>query len=237
MRQRPALIVTGLVAAAGLALLGPPALLPGSAAAALAPMHSGLHLASARAEMQQAAPRIEPAATAHAIRAIAAMPLNQGALSLAIETGATADPVAALNLAAALGWRDPLVNARLAGLAMETGAISIAAQRIDALGRTMGGQRAAAAADLLMARAGGPRALADRAAHRVGGQWWLVYLALPARSPGAMAGRMVFARALDADDGPWRQEVLVAVTHGLARSAIEETDRKAFARQLQALRQ
>lgn len=238
MRQRYALAVTALVATGGLALLGPPALPPLAAGmSAMAPMPADLHLASARAALQDAPDRSDRVAAGHALRALVAMPLDQEALSLLIESGATGDPVAALNLAAALGWRDALVNARLAGLALESGDSAIAAQRIDALGRTMGGQRVAPAADLLMAQPGGPGAFAVRAAHRTGGEWWLVYLARPAASADAMSGRLEFARMLDARDGRWRRNMLLAAAHGLGLTDLDAPVRERFEQQLHELRQ
>jgi hypothetical protein len=159
------------------------------------------------------------------LRSLEAMPLGQSALALAAEAGAAADSTAALNLGAALGWRDQLTNARLAALALENGEYRIAAQRIDALGRTRGGGPAATATDLLMVRPGGPEALAARASVGAGALWWIVYFRLPAKDPSVLEGRARFATALDKDAGPWRDELVAATRHGLSLSALPAAEK------------
>lgn len=155
-------------------------------------------------------------------RALSAMPYNQAALALLAESRALPDPVNALNLAAAFGWRDTLANVRLVRQALTEGEETIAAQRIDALGRADGAALAGPLADLLMARAEGPQALARRAGHRTGSTWWLLYLRQPSPGDEVERGRLAFARALDKDDGTWLRGAVEAVTASLRGPAASE---------------
>ncbi|MHA6332161.1 hypothetical protein ACXYL9_00640 [Qipengyuania sp. CAU 1752] len=216
MRRSLALVGAAFIAVAGVAVLGPPAAaVQPSLAAGFAPQDTRLQLLAARDSFASETPNSKSLASAYALRSLQAMPYNQPALSVAIESNALAKRVEAANVAAALGWRDALANARIGQLALEQNAPEIAAQRVDAIGRTQGGEFAAAAADLLVARSGGPEALAARAANRSGGRWWIAYLHTPAKNPQVIAGRLAFARSLDADDGPWRRTIITTVIAGL----------------------
>jgi hypothetical protein len=225
MRRALALGLTTLAGLAGAVLLGPAALPASTAAAAAAPYNAGLQLAAARSALSQDAASARALSAQFALRSLEAMPLGQSALALAAASGAAGDPTAALNLGAALGWRDQLTNARLAALALENGENGIAAQRIDALGRTRGGGPAATATDLLVVRPGGPEALAARASVGAGALWWIVYLRLPAKDPSVLEGRTGFAMALDKDAGPWRDELVAATRHGLSLSALPAAEK------------
>ncbi|WP_435419278.1 hypothetical protein WAB17_06925 [Parerythrobacter aurantius] len=214
-----------LATLAGSAILLPPALQATDPSAAPLPAGAQAVLASARAALRSPAGDAKQVAAARARAALRVMPLGQQALGIVIESGEVLDRTGALNLSAALGWRDPLTNARLAALALDNGDMEIAAQRIDALGRTLGGEAAAPAADLMMTRPGGPEALAARAVNAVAGQWWLVYLRLPASRPSALGGRIDFALALERQDTARRRDLLQSVAHGLGASAMEPAER------------
>ncbi|WP_284124063.1 hypothetical protein [Parerythrobacter aestuarii] len=224
MRRPLALGITALVAVCGTALLAPPALpLPPVAAASLGTSDSQLQLRGAQAALTAQTPTANSQAAELARKSIAAMPLNQPALAVLVESRQAAAPTRAANVAAALGWRDPLANARILQLALNEGNVVVAAQRVDALGRTQGGEVAAPSADLLMTKPGGPEALAARASNRSGGLWWITYLRLPAASPDAESGRLAFARLLDSDDGPWRRQIVTALVGSLEGGAAAAT--------------
>ncbi|UIP07461.1 hypothetical protein LY632_03425 [Erythrobacter sp. SDW2] len=220
MRRALALGLTTLAGFAGAVLLGPQAVPASAATAALAPYNAALQLAAARAALRDEAPTARQTSALFAKRALYAMPLGQPALALAAENGAIADPTAALNLGAALGWRDQITNARLAALALENGETEIAAQRIDALGRTRGGGPASAAANLILKTPGGSEAMAARASKGAGALWWIVSLRQPTDDLAVLAGRVAMARALDKDAGPWRSDLLAATAQGIALSEI-----------------
>lgn len=237
MRRALALGLTLTVATLGTALLVAP-LLPATATLAmLAPGQAQLQLAVAREALGDGTPGGSRLSTFFARRSIAAMPINQSALALAAETGGVADRTDALNLGAALGWRDELTNARLAGLALANGEVAIAAQRIDAIGRTLGGEAASTLADALMKQDGGPEALAGRAANRTGGLWWIVYLRRPAADSATLAQRARFASLLEADDGPWRRDIVAATLYGIGQSPVDEAAKGRLSAPLQALLQ
>lgn len=217
MRRPLALGATALVAVLGTAMLAPPALpVAPATAASLGGSDSRLQLNAARAALAMQSQAGYEQAADLARQSIATMPYNQPALAILVESRQASAPTRATNIAAALGWRDPLANARILELALQEGDTAIAAQRVDALGRTQAGEAAAPSADLLMAMPGGPEALAARAGNRSGGQWWITYLRLPATTPAAEAGRLAFARLLDADDGPWRRHIVTALAGSLA---------------------
>lgn len=222
MRRALALGWTTLAGLAGALLLGPQALPASAATAALVPYNAELQLAAARAVLRVETPAARKTSTLFAKRALNAMPLGQPALALAVENGAIADSTAAVNLGAALGWRDQVTNARLAAMALESGETEVAAQRIDALGRTRGGGPAAVAANLILKTPGGSEAMAARASKGAGALWWIVYLRQPTDDTGVLAGRVAMAKALDTDAGPWRSELIAAAAHGLAMSNVPQ---------------
>lgn len=237
MRLALALGLTVLAGVAGVVLLGAQLLPATIASAALARHDAQLQLATARQSLRQDSAAARQTAAILALRSLEAMPLGQSALALAAQNGAIADPTAALNLGAALGWRDQLTNARLAALALAARETGIAAQRIDALGRTRGGGPAAAAADLLMQQPGGSQAMADRASKGAGALWWIVYLRLPSRDTATLGGKVAFAQALDPDAGPWREELIAATAHGLSLSEIAAAEKEPLAARLKGLPQ
>ena len=130
MRRVLALGLTTLAGLAGIGLLGPQALPASAPVAALAPQQAGLQLVAARDAFGEGSAASRRVSAMFALRSLEAMPINQPALALAAESGAVPDRLAALNLGAALGWRDELTNARLAELALATGEIGIAAQGV-----------------------------------------------------------------------------------------------------------
>lgn len=211
-----ALGITALSGVLGAATLVPPALpIDQRQSAQLAPYNSALQIAAARLA---AAAGQNPGlgnGTGYARRALQAMPYSQAALALLARAGETPDSAKATNLAAALGWRDTLANVMLVQAALAEDAPAIAAQRIDALGRTRGGEFAARFADLLIAQDGGPETLAERAGFRASALWWITFLRIPPANDAAMAGRLSFARALDPNDGPWRRDIVTAIVGSL----------------------
>ncbi|ABC64532.1 hypothetical protein [Erythrobacter litoralis] len=216
MPKAVALVATALAGGLGLSLLLPPALpVDPAAAAGFAPYNAELQLAASRQVAIEQAGGYRAASARLALRALDAMPYNQGALAVASEMGGLPDRTQAINIAAALGWRDPLANARLVQLALSENSVTVAAQRIDALGRTQGGAFAAAGADRLMAMEGGPQALAERAAYRSGGRWWITYLRLPPVDQASQRGRLAFARSIDRNDGTWLRWIVAAMTGSL----------------------
>ena len=217
MRRPLALAAAALAAIGGSAVLVPPALSgQAEAVATFAPQDARLQLLAARSSLSADDEKGATRARHFAIRSLYAMQYNQPALTLAIASGGVARRTDAANLSAALGWRDTLSNARITRLAIASGAADIAAQRVDALGRTQGGEFAAPAADKVMAMPGGPQALANRARYRSGGLWWISYLRVPAESAEAQAGRMAFARGLDDGEGPWRRTIVGTLIGSLA---------------------
>lgn len=237
MRRALAVGLACAAGSAGFALLAAPLLPSAPAAARLAPHHAELQLRVARDAFRGASPGDRSESALFARRAIAAAPLNQPALALVAEADAASQGTDALNLGAALGWRDPLTNARLADLALAAGENTIAAQRIDAIGRTRGGEAASAPADRLMAQAGGPAALAARASNRTEGLWWIVYLQRPAGDNAALAGRTRFAASIAAADGPWRREIVTATLLGIAQSPVTQAEKDRLSSPLQAMLQ
>ena len=185
----------------------------------LAPYDAGLQMASAREILTTAAPGSAGAdAVVAARRSIHAMPYNQPAAALLYHATDRARTGRLLDATAALGWRDPLANSALVRVALANAAPTIAAQRIDALGRTQGAQFAAPFADRLLAGDGGPQALAVRAGHRDTAQWWPGYLRSAPSSPDARAGRIAFAKAIDPAQGPGRRALIAGVIQQLESS-------------------
>ena len=220
MQKAAALALTLLPALGGAAILAPPALpFPALAGAAIAPFDSGLQIEAAQHLILSETPGGLALAGSFARRSIAAMPYNQPALSLVTQARLATDEIRSTNLAAALGWRDPLANARLIRQAVAENSPLIAAQRVDALGRSQGGSFAATAADRVMAMPGGPEALAQRAALRSGSQWWITYLRIAASNEKAAAGRLDFARAIESNDRSWRRRIVGAIASSMSGEA------------------
>lgn len=176
------------------------------AGVALAPWDSELQRRAAIAALGRGD---EAAAQRFALRSIDAMPFNQSSLTIA-SLGATGPrAVEATNVAAGLGWRDPMTNALLVAAAMNERAPEIAAQRIDAIGRiSEDSARTGQMADRLLAMPGGTEALADRAAHHLGRGWIPDWLRTPPASPKVAAARVAFLRLLESDDGTWNRQVI-----------------------------
>lgn len=199
-------LLAGLALAAGFMVLGAGPVLDMfglKSAAALAPWDSEVQRRAAIAALGRG-DRAE--ARRLALRSLEAMPFNQSSLTIATLDATGSRAVAAANLAAALGWRDPATNLRLIAAAMNEGAPEIAAQRIDAIGRiTEDARRAGAMADELLVTRGGAEALAIRAAHHLGTGWMPGWLATPPASPEVAVARRTFVRLLERDDGAWHR--------------------------------
>lgn len=150
-----------------------------------------------------------------------AMPWNQSSLTILSLGQPGGRGVAALNLSAALGWRDTLTNVRLFEAAMAERQPAIAAERVDALGRTSDAVLAGRLADRLLALPGGTEALAGRAAHHLGVADWLQkYLATPPSSPAVAMQRAALVARLDPDDGAWRRAVVGKAMMGFAAAGL-----------------
>lgn len=158
------------------------------------------------------------AARAHALLALRAMPLDQLALATSSHARDAAGQARILNLSAALGWRDPSTNLALIRAAMREGADDIAAQRIDAFGRTAGAEAITDLADRLILQPSGRAALLRRAEARNDGQWWQDYLrTLPADRNVAEA-RADLVAAFDKGDGAWLRRITGDAGIGLSGS-------------------
>ena len=158
------------------------------------------------------------AARAHALLALRAMPLDQLALATSSHARDAEGQARILNLSAALGWRDPATNLALIRAAMREGAHDIAAQRIDAFGRTAGAEAITDLADQLILQPSGRAALLRRAEARNDGQWWQDYLrTLPANRNVAEA-RADLVAAFDKGDGAWLRRIAGDAGIGLSGS-------------------
>lgn len=153
----------------------------------------------------------------HARLSLAAMPWNQSSLTIIGQSLSGKRAVAALNLSAALGWRDPLTNVRLFEAAMVEKQPVVAAERADALGRTVGPQVAEKLVDRLLAVPGGSEAFAERAArHLTIGDWVPQYLKRPPASAELADLRADLVKRIDSDDGTWRRGLVAYASHGFA---------------------
>ncbi|GAA4048357.1 hypothetical protein [Parerythrobacter jejuensis] len=224
MRRPVAIGLTVLAGALGSLFLVPRAV-PAAAPsfAILAPWDASLQMAAAGSFWSNGEQAL---GGQFASRAIKAMPYAQPALTLATVGGAAADETASLNLSAALGWRDPITNARLVEAALTANNPTIAAQRVDALGRAGGGENAARAADAVMRMQGGPQALADRASRNSEALWWITYLRLPPADPESQAGRLAFARSLDRENGPWHRRIVGTISANLTADGADDVARE-----------
>ncbi|MCB2088092.1 MAG: hypothetical protein R3E18_11285 [Sphingomonadaceae bacterium] len=221
MKVFPAMLVTGLAGIATLGLFGGGVLAGGDpySAAPLAPFDRNVQQAAALAGLQEKSPSL---AVMFARRAVQAMPYEQFGLTIA-STGAEKErQVAALNLSAALGWRDYMTNVRLVEAALAEGQPVIAAQRIDALGRTQDANIAGPYADRLLAMDGGAEALAARAALRGPLDWWNRYFRMAPENPELMALRANLVRKLDPEDGAWLREAVSDMGQGFAAAGAPE---------------
>lgn len=209
-----------------LAALGIFALNAGSAYDQLAPERSD-HVALLDSEAQRLAAlralRDKRTADAqfHAARSLILMPYNQTALALLALSLGGLRTTAALNVAAGLGWRDPLANTQLVKAAFAEGQLDVAAERIDAIGRTGGEEAARPLADLLISRPGGADALAVRAAHHAGYGWIPPYLEAPPANPAIAAHRARFVGLIDRDEGEWRRRVIDRAMVGFSAAGLD----------------
>ncbi|MDE2595389.1 MAG: hypothetical protein KGL44_00780 [Sphingomonadales bacterium] len=184
-----------------------------AAGAALAPWDSELHESLA---LRAFAANRSAQAGHHARRALAAMPFGQPSLTILSLQGDARQRLDGLNQSAALGWRDVLTDMRLVSAAFANGDPVVAAQRIDAFGRTAGGKAVTVPADRLLTMKGGVEALAERAAHHSDNGWLPEYLDQPARTPELVAARTALMQRLDRDDGDWRWLAIVHAIKGIA---------------------
>ncbi|WP_423140811.1 hypothetical protein ACOYW6_08035 [Parablastomonas sp. CN1-191] len=166
---------------------------------------------------QAIAVRDAPAAIGHALRSFLANPLNAKALTVVGSTRTGVAGTRLLNQSAALGWRDPLTNYRLIYEAIREGDPVIAAQRVDAIGRTVGSDAAARYADRVLTMRGGIEAMADRAAHHLGPGWMPAWIARPPAQQGLVALRSEFVSRIDSGDGPWKRAMIKAAGEGFGK--------------------
>lgn len=204
MRAIAALAATTLLAIGGAALI-----LPGALTAAAGPDAARFASWDRTTQRALAARQLEAdnpfAAGGHARAALAAMPYDSFSLAVASIGQPDDRRVAALNLAAGLGWRDPVTNLTLIRTAIASGDATIAAQRIDALGRIEPNAPLQEQADLLLAAPGGIEALAERAHRRGNSYWWQGYLRSAPASREIAARRADLVRRFDRDDGAWQR--------------------------------
>lgn len=217
--RRAGPLLAGLALAAGFV-----ALWGGSALGSLG-VDAGVNLAPWDAELQRRAALAalgkgdEAGARRLALRSLQAMPFNQSSLTIVALNTSGARAVNSTNIAAGLGWRDPLTNGRLVAAAVNEGAPDIAAQRIDAIGRiSEDGRRTGIMADRLLLMPGGIEALAVRSAHHLGRGWIPDWLATPPASPQVAAARLSFIRLLESDDGTWSRQVIGQAMAGFTKA-------------------
>lgn len=226
-------VLAGLGAAAAFLVLGAGSALGNlgaKSAVALAPWDSELQRRAAIIALGQGD---EATARQLARRSIQAMPFNQSSLTIAAMKATGARAVAATNVAAGLGWRDPMTNAMLVAAALNEGAPDIAAQRIDAIGRiSQDSVRTGAMADRLLTMPGGAEALAGRAARHLGHGWIPGWLGTPPATPQIGAARVAFLRLLESDDGAWNRQVIGQAMTGFTKAG---DPLKAFAAWREAL--
>jgi len=207
IKRRTAAIVTAATGIASILFFGPSAVAQWSpiAGAEFAPWDS-----SAQTRAAELALRVRDPGNAlrYGKRALEAMPYNPLGLSLMASTASSGSKLDALNLSAAMGWRDPITNLRLVEAALQEDQPVIAAQRIDALGRTSGPGLAAPLADRLLAHPGGLAALAERADARASIDWWTSYFVSPAATPEILKRRRDLIRAFDRSDRPWLSAIV-----------------------------
>ena len=185
----------------------------------LAPWDAALQQQAAHAAFAAAQP--DPALE-HARKALSLMPLDQPSLTIAALRLEPRRATAALNQAAALGWRDPATNILLYRAALREHAPDVAATRIDALGRVAGAVVTGPLADNLLAYPGGLKALAERAAHHLGSGWIPRYLSSPPKTAEAIRLRSDFVASIDADDGEWLREAVREAGGGFAQAGYPE---------------
>lgn len=161
-----------------------------------------------------------PLAMRYGQRAVRAMPYEQFGLSLASLTVSPDKQLEAMNLSSAFGWRDYVTNLRLVEAAFREDAPIIAAQRIDALGRTQGPLVAGPLADRLLALEGGSEALADRAAVRGVRSWWESWLRQPPADAASADRRMELIARFDKSDGGWLRKVVDAAVQGMGEAGL-----------------
>lgn len=184
----------------------------GEHAAELAPRDAEIQRTSA---MRAFADGKLPLALDRARRSLSAMPWNQTALAVVAASLQGRSALDALNLSASLGWRDPLTNTRLVSAAFAENQNAVAAERIDAIGRTLGAAAAGPLADRLLARPGGAEALSVRAArHLRDADWFLPWLTQPPADPALAAARTQLLRSIDSDDGTWRRRAVAQAMAG-----------------------
>lgn len=208
-----------LCVGAALALFGPAALLSGkpAMAATFNPLDRGLAREAARVSVQL---DDRPAAAAFGRQTVRAMPLDPFGLATASIEAADADRTAALNVAAAMGWRDPATNNSLLVAALTSREPAIAAQRLDALGRTFPEAVDGALLDRVLAMPGGVDALAGRLARHASSPWWAKALRDPPRGREAAMDRIALLRTIGAEDGTMRRRLVESAAIGIAEPAL-----------------
>ncbi|WP_128891296.1 hypothetical protein [Erythrobacter sp. HKB08] len=204
MRAIAALAATTLLALGGAALI-----LPGAITAAAGPDAARFAFWDRTTQRELAARQLEAdspeAAGTHARAALAAMPYDSFSLAVASIGQPDEQRVMALNLAAGLGWRDPVTNLTLIRTAIASGEATIAAQRIDALGRIEPNAPLQGEVDRLLALPGGSEALAERAHRRGKSYWWQGYLRSEPADATIAQQRADLVRRFDRQDGAWQR--------------------------------
>ena len=192
----------------------------GERAADLAPRDAEIQRVSA---MRAFADGKLPLALDRARRSLVAMPWNQTALAVVAASLQGRSALDALNLSASLGWRDPLTNSRLVAAAFAENQNAVAADRIDAIGRTLGPSAAGPLADRLLPRPGGAEALSVRAArHLPDADWFLPWLATPPADPAMASARSQLLRRIESDDGTWRRRAVAQAMIGFDTARLSE---------------
>lgn len=221
MGKAKAALLTALAGIGAIGLFGPGALARFSpyAGAELGFWDNGAQRAAASVAFEQ---QDAQRAMRFGRRAVEAMPYEQFGLALGSLTVSPENRLAALNLSAALGWRDLATNVQLVEAALREGAPVIAAQRIDALGRTQGPEVAGPLADRLLLMQGGIDALADRAAMRNSRNWWEQWLLQPPANAQVADSRKQLIARFDKSDGAWLRGIVGAASKGMAEAGIAD---------------
>lgn len=221
MQRSLAAVSTGSLAILGLLTLGPriAAGIDPNAAARFAQWDNEVQRRAAFASLQAELPR---QAAGFGRQALASMPFDQFSLGAATLHLPAERRLAALNVAAGLGWRDLPTNIALFEAGIRERRADIAAQRVDAIGRLAGGQAAAGFADRLLTVPDGLDQLGARARSLGGGGWWEAYLRSAPANREVAVKRVALAEAMLRDDASIRRRFVRNTEAGMISAGFAE---------------